>query len=133
MISNLTNPKMAAFFPALLPQFVPAGDAAFALLLGLGLLFALLTLVWLTAYSFAVARVGGLARPAAGSAERSTRPSASCSSRSGYASRRNAARKGRGGPRPPHPCEGAARELRHSRSPLTVSIGRTGSRLDRRT
>lgn len=60
VISNLTNPKMAAFFPALLPQFVPAGEVAFALLLGLGLLFALMTLVWLTAYSFAVARVGGL-------------------------------------------------------------------------
>jgi threonine/homoserine/homoserine lactone efflux protein len=60
VVSNLTNPKMAAFFPALLPQFVPAGDAAFALLLGLGLLFALMTLAWLTAYSFAVARVGGL-------------------------------------------------------------------------
>lgn len=60
VISNLTNPKMAAFFPALLPQFVPAGDAAFALLLGLGLLFALMTLIWLTAYSYAVARVGGL-------------------------------------------------------------------------
>ena len=60
VISNLTNPKMAAFFPALLPQFVPAGDGAFALLLGLGLLFALMTLVWLTAYSYAVARVGRL-------------------------------------------------------------------------
>jgi threonine/homoserine/homoserine lactone efflux protein len=64
VVSNLTNPKMAAFFPALLPQFVPAGDAAFALLLGLGLLFALMTLAWLTAYSFAVARVGAwLGRP----------------------------------------------------------------------
>jgi threonine/homoserine/homoserine lactone efflux protein len=60
VISNLSNPKMAAFFPALLPQFVPAGDAAFALLLGLGLVFAVMTFAWLTAYSFAVARVGGL-------------------------------------------------------------------------
>lgn len=65
VISNLTNPKMAAFFPALLPQFVPSGGAAFASLLGLGVLFALMTLVWLTAYSFAVARVGTvLRRPA---------------------------------------------------------------------
>jgi threonine/homoserine/homoserine lactone efflux protein len=65
VISNLTNPKMAAFFPALLPQFVPAGDAAFPALLALGLLFALMTVAWLTAYSFAVARVGAvLRRPA---------------------------------------------------------------------
>jgi threonine/homoserine/homoserine lactone efflux protein len=65
VISNLTNPKMAAFFPALLPQFVPAGDGAFVSLLALGFLFALMTLVWLTAYSFAVARVGAvLRRPA---------------------------------------------------------------------
>jgi threonine/homoserine/homoserine lactone efflux protein len=64
-ISNLSNPKMAAFFPALLPQFVPAGDAAFVSLLALGFVFALMTLVWLTAYSFAVARVGAvLRRPA---------------------------------------------------------------------
>ena len=62
VISNLTNPKMAAFFPALLPQFVPAGDAAFASLLALGTLFALMTLAWLTAYSFAVARVGAVLR-----------------------------------------------------------------------
>src|SRR5688572_19682274 len=37
VISNLTNPKMAAFFPALLPQFAPEGDAALFGLLALGL------------------------------------------------------------------------------------------------
>jgi threonine/homoserine/homoserine lactone efflux protein len=64
LISNLGNPKMAAFFPALLPQFAPDG-ASFAALLGLGLLFASLTLGWLTGYAFAVARAGDfLRRPA---------------------------------------------------------------------
>ena len=28
VISNLSNPKMAAFFPALLPQFAPSGDVS---------------------------------------------------------------------------------------------------------
>ena len=54
MLSNLGNPKMAAFFPSLLPQFA----GSFALLLALGLTFCALTLVWLTAYAFAVARAG---------------------------------------------------------------------------
>ena len=54
LISNLGNPKMAAFFPALLPQFA----TSFAPLLLLGLAFALMTLAWLTAYAWAVARAG---------------------------------------------------------------------------
>ena len=62
VISNLGNPKMAAFFPALLPQFAPAGRGSFAALLALGLLFSALTLTWLTAYAFAVARAGDLLR-----------------------------------------------------------------------
>jgi threonine/homoserine/homoserine lactone efflux protein len=62
LISNLGNPKMAAFFPALLPQFAPEGGASFATLLALGLLFASLTLGWLTGYAFAVARAGDFLR-----------------------------------------------------------------------
>ena len=54
LLSNLGNPKMAAFFPSLLPQFAHS----FAALLALGFLFCLLTLVWLTAYAVAVARAG---------------------------------------------------------------------------
>jgi threonine/homoserine/homoserine lactone efflux protein len=60
LINNLTNPKMAVFFPALLPQFAPPGDGAFLGLLLLGLLFSAITLVWLTAYAFAIATVGDL-------------------------------------------------------------------------
>jgi threonine/homoserine/homoserine lactone efflux protein len=57
VVSNLANPKMVAFFTSLLPQFAPAEGDALAALLGLGLLFCVLTFGWLAAYSFAVARV----------------------------------------------------------------------------
>jgi threonine/homoserine/homoserine lactone efflux protein len=62
LVSNLGNPKMAAFFPSLLPQFVPSGEAAFAPLLLLGLLFCAMTLVWLTAYALVVSRAQGFLR-----------------------------------------------------------------------
>ena len=56
LVSNLANPKMAAFFTSLLPQFAPEGGGAFAVLLGLGLLFSTFTFLWLALYSVAVAR-----------------------------------------------------------------------------
>jgi threonine/homoserine/homoserine lactone efflux protein len=62
LLSNLGNPKMAAFFPSLLPQFVPAGDPTFLPLLLLGLVFCSLTFVWLSAYAVVVARAGDLLR-----------------------------------------------------------------------
>lgn len=62
LVSNLTNPKMAAFFPALLPQFAPQGGATFVVLLLLGLTFSLMTLVWLTGYAFVVAKAGDFLR-----------------------------------------------------------------------
>jgi threonine/homoserine/homoserine lactone efflux protein len=58
LLSNLGNPKMAVFFSSLLPQF---GDS-FPVLLGLGLLFCTLTLTWLSAYAFAIARAGDVLR-----------------------------------------------------------------------
>jgi len=58
LLSNLGNPKMAVFFTSLLPQF----GSSFLSLLALGLLFCALTLAWLSAYSFAVARAGDLLR-----------------------------------------------------------------------
>ena len=60
LLSNLGNPKMAIFFTSLLPQF--ATRPAFGALLFLGLVFCSLTLVWLTAYAFAVAKAGDLVR-----------------------------------------------------------------------
>jgi threonine/homoserine/homoserine lactone efflux protein len=50
-ISNLANPKMAAFFLSLLPQFVPAAAGSFAALLPLGLAFCLMTFGWLSLYA----------------------------------------------------------------------------------
>jgi threonine/homoserine/homoserine lactone efflux protein len=58
LLSNLGNPKMAAFFPSLLPQFAHT----FGALLALGLMFSLMTLVWLTAYAVVVDRAGDLLR-----------------------------------------------------------------------
>jgi threonine/homoserine/homoserine lactone efflux protein len=62
LFSNLGNPKMAVFFTSLLPQFAPGGSTSFAALLGLGLLFCSLTLLWLTAYAIVVGKAGGVLR-----------------------------------------------------------------------
>jgi len=58
LVSNLGNPKMAVFFPSLLPQFAHS----FGALLALGLVFAAMTLLWLSAYAVVVARAGDLLR-----------------------------------------------------------------------
>ena len=64
VVSNLGNPKMAVFFTSLLPQFAMPGSGAGAEMLGLGLVFASMTLLWLSGYAVAVARVGtALRRP----------------------------------------------------------------------
>jgi threonine/homoserine/homoserine lactone efflux protein len=55
LVSNLANPKMAAFFLSLLPQFVSA-EAGAGGVLGLGLLFCLMTFAWLALYSAVVDR-----------------------------------------------------------------------------
>jgi threonine/homoserine/homoserine lactone efflux protein len=52
LLSNLGNPKMVVFFTSLLPQFA----SSFGGMLALGLVFASITLAWLTLYAFAVAR-----------------------------------------------------------------------------
>ena len=63
LISDLGNPKMAAFFTSLLPQF-GATDAgpSFWLMLALGLLFCLLTWLWLVLYATAINRLGDALR-----------------------------------------------------------------------
>jgi threonine/homoserine/homoserine lactone efflux protein len=58
LLSNLGNPKIAVFFTSLLPQF----GTTFCTMLPLGLCFAALTLVWLTAYATAVAKAANVLR-----------------------------------------------------------------------
>jgi threonine/homoserine/homoserine lactone efflux protein len=62
LINNLTNPKMAAFFPAFLPQFVGDTGRPFFVLLALGLVSAAMTLLWLSGYAVAVAKAGDVLR-----------------------------------------------------------------------
>jgi threonine/homoserine/homoserine lactone efflux protein len=62
LVSNLANPKMAVFFTSLLPQFAPAGRASFTSLLGLGLVFSLMTFAWLAVYATVIARAGDALR-----------------------------------------------------------------------
>jgi len=62
LISDLGNPKMAVFFASLLPQFVPPGGASFAALLGLGVVFAVMTFTWLALYATMVAKAGDFLR-----------------------------------------------------------------------
>ena len=59
LVSNLGNPKIAVFFTSFLPQFAPQEGSAFGSLLLLGLVFCVLTLVWLTGYAVVVARAAG--------------------------------------------------------------------------
>jgi threonine/homoserine/homoserine lactone efflux protein len=52
---------MAVFFTSLLPQFA-GSQASFAALLVLGLVFAAMTLLWLSGYAVVAARLGELLR-----------------------------------------------------------------------
>lgn len=62
VINDLANPKMAVFFASVLPQFAPEGQGMFSALVLLGLVFALLTVVWLTLYAIALSAAGSLWR-----------------------------------------------------------------------
>jgi threonine/homoserine/homoserine lactone efflux protein len=58
LLSNLGNPKVAIFFTSLLPQFAHS----FAGLVALAAAFALMGLVWLSAYGVVVAKTGDVLR-----------------------------------------------------------------------
>lgn len=62
LASDLSNPKMAAFFTSLLPQFAITGDGAFLHLLLFGAAFCLMAFAWLSLYALAVARAGDFLR-----------------------------------------------------------------------
>jgi|SRR5258708_275712 threonine/homoserine/homoserine lactone efflux protein len=64
VVNDLGNPKIAAFFSSLLPQFAPGGEASFAGLMLLGLMFSAITLTWLAAYAAVITLAGDvLLRP----------------------------------------------------------------------
>ena len=62
VISDLGNPKMAVFFASLLPQFATPGEGMLTGLFALGLVFSLITFVWLTLYAVVIAKAGDILR-----------------------------------------------------------------------
>ena len=60
LLSDLGNPKMAAFFTSLLPQF--AAGPSFWGMHALGIVFCALTFLWLALYATAVARMHAVLR-----------------------------------------------------------------------
>jgi threonine/homoserine/homoserine lactone efflux protein len=64
LLSALLNPKLGVFFLTLLPQFIAPGDPATLRALQLAVLFDLIGLVWLLAYSAMLGAIGvALGRP----------------------------------------------------------------------
>jgi RhtB (resistance to homoserine/threonine) family protein len=62
LLSNLGNPKIAAFFTSLLPQFIGSGRAVLVPFLLLGGMFVLMTLAWLSAYALVAVRASTVLR-----------------------------------------------------------------------
>lgn len=62
LLSNLGNPKIAAFFTSLLPQFIGSGRSVLLPFLLLGGVFVLMTLAWLSAYALVAARASAVLR-----------------------------------------------------------------------
>lgn len=60
LFSDLSNPKIAVFFISLLPQF--SHNASFTTLLLLGMIFCVMTLIWLSGYALLVAKAGDFLR-----------------------------------------------------------------------
>ena len=56
LITSLANPKLAVFFVALFPQFVPAGAPVLPSALGMAAMVVALDLVWYSALAYGVAR-----------------------------------------------------------------------------
>ena len=60
LINDLANPKIAAFFTSLLPQFIEPGQSVLVPILVLGVLFAVITVGWLCAFALMASEAGGL-------------------------------------------------------------------------
>ncbi|HEY4825679.1 MAG TPA: LysE family translocator [Solirubrobacteraceae bacterium] len=62
LISDLANPKIAAFFTSVLPQFAGSGHAVLVRFLVMGGLFVLMTVAWLCAYAVVAVKASELLR-----------------------------------------------------------------------
>jgi RhtB (resistance to homoserine/threonine) family protein len=60
LLSNLANPKIAAFFTGFLPQFIAPGVSVTVPFLLLGAIFVAMTLGWLCLYALVASKAGGL-------------------------------------------------------------------------
>jgi RhtB (resistance to homoserine/threonine) family protein len=60
LLSNLANPKIAAFFTGFLPQFIAPGVSVTVPFLLLGAIFVAMTLGWLCIYALVASKAGGL-------------------------------------------------------------------------